>query len=174
MMKLVVSRTAPANPDTEVYITEKTFWDVASRMSTLITDYFKDRIYIPKKYQENSLVDLSHLTKLIKTIYNTLIERNIDITEIVREAKEKQLSDVEVFLRTAEKVVNQEINLDELFSDYEAKRLAVLWVCHATPDTIMFCGDDWLKIFAEGGFTEQAIKERVVSGEKFCFYLKES
>jgi len=170
-LKLSITRNPPANPDAEVFVDDNTFWEIATRRASLSSEWLKERIYVKSK-RNVSMVDLGHMTKLIRTVFETLVRKGMDITEITRGTARKNASDVEVFLSTAEEAVNRAVNLDELFTPYEAKRIGILRVCYATDET-RFYVKDWLKYYAEGRFTDEALQKGLVADDLFCFSLRE-
>jgi len=170
-LKLSITRHPPPDPDAEVFVDEDTFWEIATRRASLSSEWLKERVYVRSK-RDMSMVDLGHMTKLIRTVFETLVRKGLDITEIIRGTKRKSASDVEVFLMTAEEAVNHALNLDELFTQYEARKIGVLRVCYATDETRFYL-KDWLKLYAQGRFSEEALKEGIVADDLFCFSLKE-
>jgi len=169
--KLVISKQPPGNTDAEVFVDEDTFWEVASRNASLSTEWLKERIHVKSK-KNTSMSDLGHLTKLIRVVFETLVRKGIDITEITRGTERRSSSDVATFLSVAERAVNQAVNLEELFTDYEARRIGVLRVCYATDET-RFYRPDWLRLYAEGLFTDEALRRGLVADDLFCFSLRE-
>jgi len=170
-LKLSITKYPPPNPDAEVFIDDDTFWEIATRRASLSSEWLKERIYVKSK-RNVSMVDLGHMTKLIRTIFETLVRKGMDVTEIVRGTRRKSASDVAIFLSTAEEAVNRAVNLDELFTEYEAKRIGVLRVCYATDETRFYL-KDWLRIYADGRFTEEALEKGLVADDLFCFSLRE-
>ncbi|MBW2673094.1 MAG: hypothetical protein JRD89_06710 [Deltaproteobacteria bacterium] len=170
-LKLFITRQPPENLDAEVFIDDDTFWEIAVRKASLTSEWLKDRIYVRSK-KGVSMADLGHMTKLIRVVFETLVRKGIDLTEIVRGTGRKSASDVETFLSVAQKAVNQAVNLDELFSEYEAKRIGVLRVCYANSE-LRFWRKDWLNLYAEGKFTEEAVKKGMIADDLFCFSVRE-
>jgi len=170
-LKLSITRHPPENPDAVVYVSDDTFWEIAVRRASLSSEYLKEKIYVDSK-KNMSMNDLGHMTRLIRVVFQTLVDKGMDITQVIRGTGKKSASDVEVFLQLAERAVNKAVNLDELFTPYEAKRIGVLRVCYATSET-RFYRPDWLKLYAQGRFTDEALKKGLVADDLFCFSLKE-
>lgn len=169
--KLMITRQPPKNVHAEVFVDENTFWNMVSRRTSLSTEWFKENIHVKSK-EKTDMNDIAHLVKLVRVVFETLVRKGIDITEVTRDTGEKDSSDVETFLNLAQKAVNQEIDLSKLFSDYEARRIGILRVCYAS-DEMKFMHPDWLKLYTQGMFTEAAVEDGLVADNLFCFALQE-
>jgi len=85
----------------------------------------------------------------------------------------EEKSPIELYIQLGVDTVNQYIDLNATFSQWEAQRSVVLRVCRPREDTRFYI-PQWFRHYIRGQFNPEAFAEGVVVEELFSLYLDTS